>query len=159
MPWLLIGLPKALLSQKQVLESILLWIDRGRDADKVYPLRLGGLLKVFSDGKDDEFESFALSYLFILQEYVDRIGGGGRSKTHCGVQVIWAAHSPVGMKKINKTSKMTSFEVEEELQKNQTLEELTPNILATFDCEIVRGYRQLHAGDPNLKKLPTAILS
>ena len=48
---------------------------------------------------------------------------------------------------------MTLFEVEEELQKIQTLEELTPNILATFDCEIVRGYRQLHAGDPNLKKV------
>ena len=48
---------------------------------------------------------------------------------------------------------MTFLEVEEELQKIKVAEELEPHSAATFDCEIIRGYRLLHSNDMNLRKV------
>ena len=39
------------------------------------------------------------------------------------------------------------------IQKLQQDEDENPVLMATFDCEIVRGYRELHIDDINLRKV------
>ena len=43
--------------------------------------------------------------------------------------------------------------VEQKIQKLQQDKEENSVLMATFDCEIVRGYRELHTDDINLRKV------
>ena len=152
-PWVLLGASPNVAQDGEQLANLLLWVDRGRDADRLYPSRLGGLMK-FVGKKNEDFESFAVAYLLQVLEFAEQVGKD------------WPEPKPLlnsiavdeGLSaQEEKPSKLgQSFDlltVEQKIQKLQQDEKENPVLMATFDCEIVRGYRELHIDDINLRKV------
>ena len=70
MPWILLGSSSILEKDVDQQLKFLSWLDRSRDADRLYPSRLGGLLKIFPKDKRSSFESFAMPYLLVSLDYL-----------------------------------------------------------------------------------------
>ena len=154
MPWILLGVPSTNEYTDEKLLGFLSWLDRGRDADKLYPSRLGGLLKISEKENRSDFESFAIPYLFESLEYFDH----SQSPRIAPVQLIEGL-AETESKLVKKSFGQKAdrdfdlFTLEEKMQEMEESDEISLVKFATFDCEIIRGYRQIHADDRNLQKV------
>ena len=154
MPWILMGIPSANEYNDEKLLEFLSWVDRGRDADKLYPSRLGGLLRVYEKENRSDFESFAIPYLFESLEYFDH----SESPREAPVQLIEGV-TEIGGSTVNMAfdgkaeTAFDLFSLEEKMQDMEEGDESSLVNFATFDCEIIRGYRLIHADDRNLQKV------
>ena len=152
-PWVLMGISPDVDHDSVKLANLLLWVDRGRDADRLYPSRLGGLMK-FIGKKNENFESFAVAYLLQVLEFAEQVGKDWPEPKPLLNSIAVDEGLSAQEEKPSKLSKTFDLlTVEQKIQKLQQDEEHTPVLMATFDCEIVRGYRELHRNDINLRKV------
>jgi hypothetical protein len=149
-PWLLMGVPRDFSNDEQGLSNLLSWADRGRDADKLYPSRVGGLIK-FVDNQN-HFESFALPFLLLASEYIEGVGKDWPESVPLLNQDIDLSVSSPNTEETVR-AEPSVFSLEEKIKNLQKSESIDSTGFATFDCEIVRGYRELHAQDKNLRKV------
>jgi len=153
MPWVLLGISPNVERDDEQLANLLLWVDRGRDADRLYPSRLGGLMK-FVEGKNENFESFAVAYLLQVLEFAEQVGKGWpEPKPLLNSIAVDEGLSAQEEKPSKFGQSFDLLTVEQKIQRLQEDEEERQVLVATFDCEIVRGYRELHIDDINLRKV------
>jgi hypothetical protein len=153
MPWVLLGASPNVAQDGEQLANLLLWVDRGRDADRLYPSRLGGLMK-FVGKKNEDFESFAVAYLLQVLEFAEQVGKDWpEPKPLLNSIAVDESLSAQEEKPSKLGQSFDLLTVEQKIQKLQHDEKENPVLMATFDCEIVRGYRELHIDDINLRKV------
>ena len=155
MPWMLFGISPDLQEERQ-LSNLLTWIDRGRDADRLYPSRLGGLMKFTSQG--DEFGSFAAVYFLQVLKYVESIGANWPTPTPLLKGMATEQERSLSNGNPLQTSRDSKkgfdlLNVERKIEQIQKSENANPSITDTFDCEIVRVYRETHTDDLNLRRV------
>ena len=155
MPWVLFGVSPKVEQDSEQLANLLLWVDRGRDADRLYPSRLGGLIK-FVGEKNENFESFTVAYLLQVLEFAEQVGKDWPEPKPLLNSISIKVDEDLSAqeekpRKLGKTFDLLT--VEQKIQKLQQDKDEKPVHMATFDCEIVRGYRELHIDDINLRKV------
>ena len=153
MPWVLFGVSPNVEQDAEQLANLLLWVDRGRDADRLYPSRLGGLMK-FVGKRNENFESFAVAYLLQVLEFAEQVGKDWPEPKPLLNSIAVDKDLATSEEKPSKSGQ--SFDllsVEQKILKLQQDKEENSVFMATFDCEIVRGYRELHTDDINLRKV------
>ena len=161
LPWLTarISLPKEgsdlNKEEHETVKNVLSWVRAGRMINSVYPSRLGGLLHVEDSPKTGQMPSFFVASLLQCSRYIERVGGKWPTP-----QPLSAEDSPRGITvapdspSIEENPPFDLERIEKTIQKLSKEEEETVKLVdATFDCEIVKGYRQLHSNNPNLKQV------
>jgi len=153
MPWVLFGVSPNVEQDGEQLANLLLWVDRGRDADRLYPSRLGGLMK-FVGKKNENFESFAVAYLLQVLEFAEQVGKDWpEPKPLLNSMAVGEGLTAQEEKPSKLGQPFDLLTVEQKIQKLQQDKEENSVLVATFDCEIVRGYRELHTDNINLRKV------
>ena len=152
-PWVLFGVSPNVEQDGEQLANLLLWLDRGRDADRLYPSRMGGLMK-FVGKKNENFESFAVAYLLQVLEFAEQVGKDWpEPKPLLNSMAVSEGLTAQEEKPSRLGQTFDLLTVEQKIQKLQQDKEENSVLMATFDCEIVRGYRELHTDDINLRKV------
>ena len=155
LPWLTVQISEKTYSKEEDLKNILHWVRLGRMAESLYPSRLGGLLHIEDLPKTSQMPSFFVSCLLQCSRYIERAGNQ------------WPTPKPISEEVVSEGMPETTSPKEAEEGKpfdlvriEQTIHELSKEeeetvklVDATFDCEIVRGYRQLHSNNPNLQQV------
>ena len=155
LPWLTVQISENPYSKESDLKNILHWLRLCRMSESLYPSRLGGLLHMEDSPTSGQIPSFFVPSLIQCSRYIKRAG----SK--------WPTPQPIsGEVALEETPKTNSLKKAEEDKPfdlgriEQTIDELSKAeedtvklVDATFDCEIVRGYRQLHSNNPNLQQV------
>ena len=155
LPWLTVQISEKAYSKEADLKNILHWIRLCRMADSLYPSRLGGLLHVEDSPPSGRMPSFFVPCLIQCSRYIKHAGdkwptpkpfseelaSGGMSETDFSEET--EEQKPFDLNKVEQTI----------LELSKEEEETVKLVDATFDCEIVRGYRQLHSNNPNLSKV------
>ena len=156
LPWLTVQISQQTLSKEDGdLNNVLSWVRAGRMINSVYPSRLGGLLHVEDSPKSGQMPSFFVACLLQCSRYIERVGGKWPTP-----QPLSAEDSVEGITVASDSPSMEEEKpfdlerIENTIQKLSKEEEETVKLVdATFDCEIVKGYRQLHSNNPNLKQV------
>ena len=153
LPWFLVelgGLSASIENDRD--ENLLKWIQVCRDSDFLYPSRLGGLLHLQNPRDTYETSSFAISFLLEALGFCEAVGDSWpTSKPYEQREPIVANSKTIRYQTPSDVNQMDLLEVERtnlELTKGEGKVDLT--VKASFDCDIVRGYREIHAGDPDL---------
>lgn len=155
LPWLTLHLSEEMILEGGSLTDLLRWVRIGRISEDIYPSRLGGLLRLEALGETSRMPSFFVACLFQCSDYLD----------HAGNQ--WPSPQPlIGLvdKEMNldpsqgremEENKPFDFEVAKEkiLEISKENEKAVKAEDATFDCEIVRGYRELRQNDEKLRQV------
>ena len=156
LPWLTVRISQQTLSKDYAdLKNVLSWVRAGRKINSVYPSRLGGLLHVEDAPKAGHMPSFFVACLLQCSRYIERVGGKWPTpqplSAEDSVEGITVASDSPSMKE----EKPFDLErIEKTIQKLSKEEEETVKLVdATFDCEIVKSYRQLHSNNPNLNQV------
>ncbi|MBP52569.1 MAG: hypothetical protein CMI27_05435 [Opitutae bacterium] len=147
MPWILVGKATAFSPDDKSMANLFKWIVRGRDADFLYPSRLGGLLKLYDPRVISEYDLFAVAYVLKCLDYITLASDK------------WPEPKPMEEKQssINQDEVVNQYRNKEGIdlflvqEKILSLKDEEPISFATFDCEIIRGYREMHSNDLNLK--------
>ena len=149
MPWILVGKSADVSPEDKNLGNLFKWIVRGRDADYLYPSRLGGLLKLHDPNNLMEFDLFAVAYVLKCLDYISAVPVNWPEPKPLQDEIISAAADSSKTNFVNANDDgIDLFLMEEKIRILQENESLS---LATFDCEIIRGYREIHSSDINLK--------
>ena len=153
LPWFLVELGELSASiENDRDENLLKWIQVSRDSDFLYPSRLGGLLHLQNPRDTYETSSFAISFLLEALGFCEAVGDSWpMSKPYEQREPIVANAKTIHYQTPSDVNQMDLLEVERtnlELTKGEGKVDLT--VKASFDCDIVRGYREIHAGDPDL---------
>jgi hypothetical protein len=153
MPWILLG--SSSIFEKDVDQQLkfLSWLDRSRDADRLYPSRLGGLLKIFPKDARSSFESFAMPYLLVSLDYLTHSNTSNSDPISLVDELKKTNSMTDVLLEDGKPSRFDLFSLEEKIEQMEESEKISPLNLATYDCEVIREYRQIHADDSNLKKV------
>ncbi len=152
MPWVLFGLAIDSVANEKSVVNALSWVDRGRDSDRLYPSRLGGLMKIVHDAGD--FESFVVAYMLEALDYTQEIGNAWPQPKALPSKAEIEGEEFVQMdERMQSSENFNLLSVEEKIRFLQKNKEITDESTATFECEIVRGYRELHFDDSNLRKV------
>ncbi len=155
LPWLSVQISEKTLSNEEDLNNILHWVRLGRMTESLYPSRLGGLLHIEDLPKTSQMPSFFVSCLLQCSRYIERAGNQWPIP-----KPMTAGNALEGVSELNtskKAEESKSFDLDRieqtilELSKEE--EETVKLVDATFDCEIVRGYRQLHSNNSNLNRV------
>jgi hypothetical protein len=155
LPWLTVQISDETRTSEADLSKILQWVRLGRKGGSFYPSRLGGLLHTEDSPVTGQMPSFLVSCLLQCSRYIERAGNqwpvpipdndGGKEKQPPPINSPTKAegNKPFDLDRIEKTILELSKEEEE-----------TVNLVdATFDCEMVRGYRELHSDNANLRQV------
>ena len=153
MPWILLGSSSILKQDEEQQLNFLSWLDRSRDADQLYPSRLGGLLKIFPKESRFRFESFAIPYLLVSLEYLSRSDISSSKPVQLVDDFSKSDTIANSFFKNGKPSGFDLFSLEEQIEQMENNEIISTMELATYDCEVIREYRQIHANDANLVKV------
>jgi len=141
--------------EEETIKNALSWVRAGRKINSVYPSRLGGLLHVEDAPKAGHMPSFFVACLLQCSRYIERVGGKWPVPQPLSAEdslegITIAPDSP----SVKEEKPFDLERIEKTIQKLSKEEEETVKLVdATFDCEIVKGYRQLHSDNPNLKQV------
>jgi hypothetical protein len=156
LPWLTLHLSEEMVSEGEGVTDLLQWVRTGRISDLLYPSRLGGLLRLEEPSEAPRMPSFFVACLFQCSDYLDHAGHlwpSPQPLTDGQFDDEWNLQST--QEQESDTSKSFDFEV----AKDQIREISKENEMmakpqdATFDCEIVRGYRKLRQDDKKLRQV------
>ena len=147
MPWVLVGKARGFSPDEKNMTNLFQWVVRGRDADFLYPSRLGGLFKLYDPKMISDFDLFAVAYVLKCLEYITLAADK------------WPDPEPMEDKEnatnayevVNQYRNKEGIDLFMVQEKILSLKEDEPIASATFDCEIIRGYREMHSNDINLK--------
>jgi hypothetical protein len=153
MPWILIGSSSSLEKDAGEQLNLLSWVERSRDADRLYPSRLGGLLKIFPKDSRSSFESFAIPYLLVSLDYLSRSDVAGSTPVQLVDDLGKSNTVAESFFKKGEPSRFDLFSLEEQIEQMEESEIISTMELATYDCKVIREYRQIHANDTNLAKV------
>jgi hypothetical protein len=156
LPWLTLHLSEETISEGEGVPSLLQWVRIGRISEKIYPSRLGGLLRIETLSETDRMPSFFVASLFQCSDYIDHAGSQWPNPTpFINGQVAKGTNlNPTQEGEIDE-KKPFDFEVAKDNLREISEENETgvkPED-ATFDCEIVRGYRELRQNDEKLRQV------
>ena len=141
--------------EEETIKNALSWVRAGRKINSVYPSRLGGLLHLEDAPKRGHMPSFFVACLLQCSRYIERVGGKWPVPQPLSAEdslegITVAPDSP----SVKEEKPFDLERIEKTIQKLSKEEEETVKLVdATFDCEIVKGYRQLHSDNPNLKQV------
>jgi hypothetical protein len=153
LPWLTLQLSEELILEGDELTDLLQWVRIGRISDFLYPARLGGLLRLEELSETSRMPSFLVASLFQCSNYID----------HASDQ--WPSPQPLIPGEVDnemnfETSheeEMEAFDFELAKEKHREISKENEDALnvqeATFDCEIIRGYRELRQNDVKLRQV------
>lgn len=156
LPWLTFHISQEMASEGEGVTDLLHWVRIGRISDLLYPSRLGGLLRLEEPSETPRMPSFFVACLFQCSDYLDHAGH------------LWPSPQPLtddqfddewNLQSIEEQESVTSKPFDFEVAKDQIREISKENEMmakpqdATFDCEIVRGYRKLRQDDKKLRQV------
>ncbi|MBT3637201.1 MAG: hypothetical protein HN531_09690 [Opitutae bacterium] len=156
LPWLTLHLSEETISEGESVSDLLQWVRIGRISEKIYPSRLGGLLRLEELSETSRMPSFFVASLFQCSDYID----------HAGSQ--WPNPKPLINGQVAKETNLKQnqeggieekkpFDVEVAKEKIREISKENEKAVkaedATFDCEIVRGYRELRQNDEKLRQV------
>ena len=151
LPWLTVHLSDKMVAEGEDIPSLLQWVSIGRNPDYFYPSRLGGLLRLDEMAKTSHLPSFFVASLFQCSDYIEYPGSQWPSPTP-----IVRVQSNNGTSSDQEVEEEKTFDFEaakEQIREfSKESEALNPED-ATFDCEIVRGYRELRRDDEKLRQV------
>ena len=134
-------------------EAMLKWVFRARVSELPYPSRLGGLLRLNSEEKSQTISSFFVLYLLECLKYIQQAGN-----VRPFVSSYLPADEPSELVE-KKTTVVSSGEsrkfdlkkIENAMNEIVQYEGNNKNTEQDiFECDIVKGYRELNGADPNL---------
>jgi len=135
------------------LNDLVRWVRIGRISDFLYPARLGGLLRLEELSETSRMPSFFVACLFQCSNYLD----------HASDQ--WPIPQPLIFGEVDNEMNLETtqdeeaepFDFEVAKEKFRDISKENEDALnvqdATFDCEIIRGYRELRQNDVNLRQV------
>jgi hypothetical protein len=155
LPWLTVQISEKSYSKESDLKNILQWVRSCRMSESLYPSRLGGLLHMGDSPTSGQMPSFFVPCLMQCSRYIERAGNQWPTPKPISGEVV-----SEGMPKIDSLEKAEEEKPFDLDRIEQTIHELSKEeeetvklVDATFDCEIVRGYRKLHSNSPNLQQV------
>tara|TARA_B100001057_G_scaffold428575_1_gene454144 strand:- start:186 stop:1586 length:1401 start_codon:yes stop_codon:yes gene_type:complete len=153
LPWFLAEVETQNLSENETLSNVLQWVNLCRDADHLYASRLGGMLRLGDREESSTISSFSVAFMLESLNFLENVGD--RWPT---AEVLDA--KPVERVTVSKpkpptvspeTQDFDIVKIEESIREIEKRDPQSPSSRESmFDCEIVRGYRELHANDPEL---------
>ena len=149
LPWLTVQLSEETVQDGEGVPELLRWVRAGRNPDYFYPSRLGGLLRLEEIAETSRMPSFFVACLFQCSDYIDH----PKSRWPAPTLLTNAARTDQETELEEKKSfdfegaKEKMREISTESEKGVNPED------ATFDCEIVRGYRELRRDDEKLRQV------
>ncbi len=159
LPWTYIVIDEDRRVREEGLDSLFDWIKSVRQKENLYSSRLSGLVRIGQKFMvDKKIPSYFASYIIYCAKFIDEMN----EKTP-EMQILSQFEAPNKIKTIE--SQPSSFREIEELEnpdfdlnkienKISLIEESeeikTITTSPNFDCEIVRGYRELNANDSQL---------
>jgi len=153
LPWLTLQLSEELILDGDELNDLVRWVRIGRISDFLYPARLGGLLRLEELSETSRMPSFFVACLFQCSNYLD----------HASDQ--WPIPQPLIFGEVDNEMNLETtqdeeaepFDFEVAKEKFRDISKENEDALnvqdATFDCEIIRGYRELRQNDVNLRQV------
>lgn len=155
LPWITVQISDKTLPSKADLTKILQWVRLCRKGGSFYPSRLGGLLHNEDSPVKSQMPSFLVACLLQCSRYIELAGNQ------------WPVPKPMmedvasdKMSSINSPTKAEGNKpfdldrIEKTIMELSKEEEEAVNLVdATFDCEMVKGYRELHRGNSNLQQV------
>ena len=153
LPWFLAELEAQGLSDNEALGNALKWVNRCRDADQLYPSRLGGMLRVSNRKENSAISSFCVAFILENLNFLENVGDRWPKAEVLAANLSDDEPEPF-VKKPKASPEGETFDivkVEESIREieQRDAKESSPKG-AMFDCDIVRGYREIHANDPEL---------
>jgi len=124
-------------------------------AESLYPSRLGGLLHIEDLPKTSQMPSFFVSCLLQCSKYIERAGDQWPTPKPISEEVVSEGMlETTSPKEAEEGKPFDLVRIEQTIHELSKEEEETVKLVdATFDCEIVRGYRKLHSNNPNLQQV------
>ena len=149
LPWLTVQLSEEMVQDGEGVPELLRWVSAGRNPDYFYPSRLGGLLRLEEIAETSRMPSFFMACLFQCFDYIDH----PQSRWPVPTLLTYGAR-PEQETQLEEKSHSTFEGAKEKMREISTESEtgLNPED-ATFDCEIVRGYRELRRDDEKLRQV------
>jgi len=156
LPWLTLHLSEEMILQGESVPDLLQWVRIGRISDDHYPRHLGGLMRIEELGESSRMPSFFVACLFQCSDYIDHAGSQWPNpKPLINGQV--AKETNLKQNQEGETDEKKPFDVEVAKEKMSEIskenEKGVNPVDATFDCEIVRGYRELRRNDEKLRQV------
>jgi len=149
LPWLTVQLSEETVQNGEGVPEILRWVSAGRNPDYFYPSRLGGLLRLEEIAETSRMPSFFAACLFQCSDYIDH------PKSQWPTPTLLTNGTRTDQETELEDKMSFDFEVAKERMREISTESekgLNPED-ATFDCEIVRGYRELRRDDEKLRQV------
>ena len=153
LPWTLARINEEIMKDVDFCEAMLKWVFRARVSELPYPSRLGGLLRLNSEEKSQTISSFFVLYLLECLKYIQQAGNvrpfvssylpadEPRELVEKKTTVVSSGESrKFDLKKIENAMN----EIVQYKGNNKNTEQ------DIFECDIVKGYRELNGADPNL---------
>ena len=160
LPWTYIVIDEERRVREEGLDSLFDWIKSAREKENLYSSRLSGLLRIGQSFQiDKKIPSYFASYVIYCTKFFDEM-----HQKSTDMQILSQFRKPIDIEKVEKSlmvpvesevSKTPDFDLYKIENKISVIEETeevksittSPN----FDCEIVRGYRELNAKDAQLR--------
>ena len=155
LPWLTVQISEKTYSKEEDLKNILHWVRLCRMSESLYPSRLAGLLHVEDSPTSGQMPSFFVPCLIQCSRYIERAGNQWPTPKPISGEVASEGMSKTdSLEKAEEEKPFDLDRIEQTIHDLSKEEEETVKLVdATFDCEIVRGYRQLHSNNPNLQQV------
>lgn len=164
LPWLTVHLSEKRLMNEKGLADLLMWVKMGRISEFHYPSRLGGLLRVKDIAPTAlQMPSFFVASLLECSHFIQSAGDkwakpklfSGTPSSETEPELDPSTFDSSLKEDTVEKKPFNLQQVEEILEMSENESDLKPMVFeeATFDCEIVRGYRELHSNNSKLSQI------
>jgi hypothetical protein len=160
LPWTYIVIVEERRVREEGLDSLFDWIKSAREKENLYSSRLSGLLRIGQSFQvDKKIPSYFASYVIYCTKFFDEM-----HEKSTEMEILSQFRKPSEIEKVeissivpvesevSRTPDFDLYKIENKIsviEKTEEVRSITTN--PNFDCEIVRGYRELNANDAQLK--------
>jgi hypothetical protein len=151
-PWFFCSVDKNQMEDYVLVDGLLKWISAVRDTKFIYPSKIGGLMRVRDTYSSKNIDTFHIPILMQCVSFFQRLSEEKARSFALKESIVNQAKKNVASK---RSTDKNSIEVPDSLSIKSIKSELsnlgtTTNSAQSYDCKMVREYRQLHFDDPSI---------
>ena len=155
LPWMNFLVSEDLIPKDESLSRLLKWVRAGRDTESIYPSRLGGVMRIEENpAQESIMPSFFLSWLLQCSAYIENAGDqwpeakpfpSDETQLDQSPREGNLTEGPFDLSTVEQTNQELSIP----LGDGHSIYGTDP----TFDCKMVRSYRQMHKDNPIIRAI------